>query len=283
MSAPTRKMRVAPGEHGRTLQEFIVQRLGLSRGQAKRLIDDRCIFINQQRVWMARHELMVDDTVEVIHAVRERDVAQSAPRAVRILHEDDDYLIVDKPAGYVANGGDSVEAFLQQQLGKPALQAVHRLDRETSGCLLFAFNQEAVDAMIEVFQQREVLKVYLAIVRGFVPVGLHRIDAPIEGQSALTHVKVRKSTDVASLVELRLDTGRTHQIRRHLSGVAHPLVGDKQYETREVRSEALRRVPRQMLHALRLGFKHPRSGVEVQAEAPIPADFRDTMKALRLG
>lgn len=283
MSAPTRKMRVAPGEHGRTLQEFIVQRLGLSRGQAKRLIDDRCIFINQQRVWMARHEMMVDDTVEVIHAVRERDVAQNAPRAVRILHEDDDYLIVDKPAGYVANGEDSVETFLQAQLEKPALQAVHRLDRETSGCLLFAFSQEAFDLMVEVFQKREVLKAYLAIVRGFVPVGLHRIDTPIESQPALTHVKVRKSTDIASLIELRLDTGRTHQIRRHLSGVAHPLVGDKQYETREVKSEALRRVPRQMLHALRLGFKHPRTGVEVQAEAPIPADFRETMKALRLG
>ena len=181
------------------------------------------------------------------------------------------------------SGPDSAESRLQEHFKNPALQAVHRLDRDTSGCFLIAKSAAACTAMVKVFQERAVAKTYLAIVRGRVPPTLRMIRTPIEGQEAITHIRLMRAVREASLLQIELETGRTHQIRRHLAGTGHPLVGDKQYETRAVENETIRRVRRQMLHASKLSFKHPKTGELIEAAAALPIDFRTTKRALKIG
>ena len=280
MSSDFRTFEAAGGEHGNRLQEFICARTGVSRKEAKRLLDARAIFVNHQRIWMARHVLSAGDVVELrsdAHAAARRE------NPLLILHEDDDYIILDKPAGMLANGPDSAESRLQEHFKNPALQAVHRLDRDTSGCFLIAKSAAACTAMVKVFQERAVAKTYLAIVRGRVPPTLRMIRTPIEGQEAITHIRLMRAVREASLLQIELETGRTHQIRRHLAGTGHPLVGDKQYETRAVENETIRRVRRQMLHASKLSFKHPKTGELIEAAAALPIDFRTTKRALKIG
>lgn len=272
-------LKVAGGEHGRRLQDFLCERLGVSRKQSKRMLDDRSVFVNHRRVWMAKHPLEAGDVVEVRSP---KSDAAPRPRPILILHEDDEYLIVDKPAGILANGSHSAETQLQLHFNNPDLQAVHRLDRETSGCFLLAKSQAAFEAMVKVFQERAVTKIYHAIAAGHVPHSLRIIRAPIEQQEAITHLRSLRSTRAATLLQLELETGRTHQIRRHLAAAGHPLVGDKQYETRAVENDELRRAPRQMLHAAKISFAHPRTGVTIAAEAPEPHDFRNLKRSLGL-
>jgi len=280
MSSGFKTLKVAGGEHGRKLQDLLCERLGWSRKHAKRMLDGRFVFVNRQRIWMARHPLEAGDIVEVREP--RADTATSSG-TVRILFEDDDYVIVDKPAGVLANGPRSVETLLQEHLKNSALRAVHRLDRDTSGCFLLAKNQAAFDAMVKVFQERAVTKNYLAIASGRVPRDLRTIRTPIEKQEAVTHLRTVRAARIATLLELRLETGRTHQIRRHLSSAGHPLVGDKQYQTSVIKHDELRRVTRQMLHAERLSFKHPRTGQVVSARAPVPPDLLATKRELELG
>ncbi len=279
MSSEFKMLKVAGGEHGNTLQDFLCQRLGLSRKQSKRLLDDRVVFVNHQRVWMAKHPLNAGDIVEARKPARQ---SRQLEKPLLILHEDDDYLIIDKPAGMLANGPGSAESRLQEHFKNTALEAVHRLDRDTSGCFLLAKNRAAFEAMVKVFQERAVSKTYIAIARGYVPPTLRTIRSPIEHQEAVTHLRVLRSNNIATLLQLDLETGRTHQIRRHLSSAGHPLVGDKQYETRAVDRDELRRAPRQMLHAEKLAFKHPRTGALLEAETAAPNDFKAMQRALGL-
>lgn len=280
MANEFKTLKVSGGEHGRTLQEFLCERLGCSRKQAKRVLDGRFVFVNRQRVWMARHPLEAGDLVEVRSPAAQ---APAAPAALRVLHEDDDYLVVDKPAGLLANGPRSAEALLRTSLRNEGLEAVHRLDRDTSGCFLLAKSHAAFEAMVQVFQERAVTKVYLAIACGRMAHGSRTLRTPIDGQEAVTHLRTMRTSRFATLLQLRLETGRTHQIRRHLAADGHPLAGDKQYQTAVLKDDELRRVPRQMLHAGRLSFTHPRTGQVVDAEAPLPLDFVAAKRELGLG
>ena len=152
-----------------TLQDFLAAKLGVSRRAAKAVIDGRSVWVNRRAVWMARHDLKTGDVVEVPRAVASAarrhaggEKAANAPaerRHVRVLVEAGDYLVADKPAGMLSNNDPkSVEAVLREQLGEPELQAVHRLDRDTTGCLLFARTPVAHLAAVEVFKTRSVSK-----------------------------------------------------------------------------------------------------------------------------
>ena len=129
---------------------------------------------------------------------------------------------------------------------------------------------------------QEVVKVYQAIVAGRVPEELATIKKPIEAKSAITRLQVLDSHREASHIRLRLDTGRTHQIRKHLAAMRHPVLGDHSYTNRAVRSEAMRNVPRQMLHASGVSFSHPNTNKVVRVKAPLPPDFKACLKALKL-
>jgi len=240
-------------------------------------------------------------------------VAQDLP--LRVLFEDRDLLVLDKAAGMVVHPArgtphSTVVNALLHRFGEgpdARLGLVHRLDKETSGCLVVARSQAALASLQRAFQAREVEKVYLALCHGRpapegrveTPYGRHPRDRTrytgrgTHARRALTEWKVRERLgDGASLLEVRLHTGRTHQIRVHLSEAGHPLLGDTAYGgiRREGRLPAegpVRRAAaalgRHGLHAWRLGFAHPRSGKTMSFEAPLPEDFERALEILREG
>ena len=216
--------------------------------------------------------------------------------ALDVLFEDADLLVVNKPAGMVVHPAAGnrehtlVNALLHHCAGLSTIGGeqrpgiVHRLDKETSGCIVVAKNDAAHQALLHQFAGRTVTKIYLALVRDHLrkprgtieePIGRHPVHRkkmavvdPARGRTAKTDYRVVEQLPGASLVECTLHTGRTHQIRVHLKHLGHPILGDALYG---VRGE----FERQMLHAWKLGFDHPRTGKRLQFESPIPADFRD--------
>jgi 23S rRNA pseudouridine1911/1915/1917 synthase len=258
------------------LVRFLSDRLAVSSRKAKALLDERCVFVNRRRVWMARHPLGPGDVVEVITAPRAaRAPTPTQPvRAPRVLVREDDYLVLDKPAGLLSNGPDSAETLARAASDAPALRAVHRLDRDTSGCLLMARSNAAFASAIPQFRRRRVLKVYHAIVAGRFPLSEQTIRSPLDGEPAATHVRRLDANDSASHLAVRIETGRTHQIRRHMARAGHPILGDRQYGTETLNDRRYLEVPRQMLHASELRFPHPAGDRVVEAVSPLPSDFR---------
>jgi RluA family pseudouridine synthase len=272
-----RALVVAGPERGLPLLAFLARRLKMSNRAAKRLLDERVVFVNDQRTWMARHPVAVGDRVELRGAA-----SQAGATDLRILCEATPYLIVDKPAGLLSNGPNSTETRLREQLRDRDLWAVHRLDRETSGCLLFARGRDAFARMRPVFEERRVQKTYHAVVLGAWPADVKEIRKPIEGQTAATRVRLLRANPRASFLELQPETGRTHQLRRHLAGLGHPVVGDKTYSTGRVTDPVIKSAGRHLLHASLLAFPSPLSGEEINARSPLPGDFRRVMSKLGL-
>ncbi len=272
-------MIVSPAEAGMPLDLFLARRLKTSRKQAKRLLDERLVFVNRRRVWMARHPLEPKDEVEIPATA---GAASSREVPIPILYRDAEYVIANKPPGLPSNGPNSVEEVLRRVLGQPSLEAVHRLDRDTSGCLWLSLNPAARETATLLFKEKQVTKTYHAIVEGRVRAAGATITTPIDGQPATTHVKVLGSTPRASHVKVLIETGRTHQIRKHLASIQHPVLGDKSYLTRQIADDRLRRAPRQMLHASGLAFRHPGTGQTVRIKAPLPGDFKHMLGALGL-
>ncbi|MFH0880255.1 MAG: RluA family pseudouridine synthase [Lentisphaerota bacterium] len=257
--------------------DFLAGKTKLSRKKAKALLDLRVVFVNNKRIWMARHPLSVGDRVE-IHT----ETAPVGKPKIKTLHEDADYLIIDKPPGWLSNGPDSLEDFLRAAIPNASLQAVHRLDRDTTGCLLFAKSQEAFERMVLLFKSRAITKLYQTIVHGRVSGSTDEVSLPIDGEPAVTKLQILDSNVHATHLKLLIETGRTHQVRRHMQSIHHPVIGDKSYFTTAQDSAPLREVSRQMLHAVRLAFKHPVSGEVVRVTAPLPADFKACLRALKL-
>jgi 23S rRNA pseudouridine1911/1915/1917 synthase len=278
MSKPLQQYTATHGETGITLQQFLAAHLRLSKGKAKDLLDRRVVFVNGRRVWMARHALRAGDKVE-IQPLLESASAKFAPR---ILFEDAALIVADKPAGLLTNGKDSLEECLRTRQRLPALAAVHRLDNETSGCLLLAKNQSAREALVALFGQREVTKVYHAIAAGRVRADIHEIRAPVDGEPALTRLELLDACPQASHLKLNIETGRTHQIRKHLLAIRHPVLGDKQYGGRFQPAGMQAEIPRQMLHSAVLAFTHPLTGVAVRCVAHLPQDFRACLRRFHL-
>ena len=277
------QLKVRLSDHGATLLAFLAAHQQLSNHKAKALLDARRVFVNGQRIWMARHRLEPGDGVEIQEADPPSGFTHG-PLISRetVLYESSDYLIADKPAGMLANGPKSLEFGLRRLLGNPALTAVHRLDRDTSGCLLFAQEAQAEARIRPLFVQHRIRKMYHAIVSGFVPGPEQEITHPIDHRSARTLVRTLDANKRASHLWIELETGRTHQIRRHLVAIGHPLLGDQQYATRREVSPQERTIRRQMLHAYELAFRHPVTGKPVHAKAPLPDDFTACLRKFGL-
>ena len=267
--------------NGTELLAHLAEHLGLSRRAAKSLLDDRLVFVNGRRIWMARHLLQTRDAVEVPAAALAPQPATAA--AVRILLDDPLFLVAEKPPRLLTTGEQSLEARLRDQLGLPALRAVHRLDKDTSGCVLFAKDEDTRRALIAQFEQGRVRKRYHALVAGNLPEPQLDIRVPVDHLPAVSHVRqvaVQTRPPRSAHVTVAIETGRTHQIRIHLHHIGHPILGDRQYFS--ARSADFPGVPRQMLHASELHFGHPVTGRTVSAAAPLPRDFRDWLSMLRL-
>lgn len=221
-----------------------------------------------------------------------------------IVHEDDDIIVIDKPAGLVVHPGNGqpsgtlLNALLHHapQLAEiPRAGIVHRLDKDTSGLLVVARTLTAQTDLVRQLQARSVKRHYLALALGRVerdgtidaPMGRHAVQrtrmAVVKsgGKEARTHYLVRERFDKCSLLECRLETGRTHQIRVHLASVGHPLAGDPVYGRAKSGDPRLDAFPRQALHAWRLALRHPASGAEMSWESALPGDFAKLLESLR--
>jgi 23S rRNA pseudouridine1911/1915/1917 synthase len=288
----------------------------LSRSHFKKLIEDRQVWLNQQPTKPA-YELKAGDHVAVWLPARSVQ-QQLIPQAIRldILYEDNDLVAVNKPPGMVVHPGAGhadgtlVHALLAHcsQLaiqGSPLRPGiVHRLDQDTSGVLVVAKSEVAYLSLIQQFKVRMVAKEYLALVYGSVigPGGeittlmdRHPKDrkkmavVTTKGRQAISRWQVEKRWDELTLLRVRIETGRTHQIRVHLSHLHHPVVGDSVYGGGKRRAKALRTaalqhllasVERQMLHAWRLEINHPVTHRRLHFEAPLAKDFADLLTVL---
>jgi len=282
-----------------------------SRGAIQRLIEEGHILVDGKRV-KPTHTPRVGEKVEVHWPEAKPAEAQPEEIPFEVLFEDEALLVLNKPAGLVvhpAAGHEEhtlVNALLHHCEGelsgiggvaRPGI--VHRLDKETSGCLVVAKNDDTHVALSAQFASRKVEKFYHAIVCGEMTRDKGEVRASIarhpshrkrmavnddKGREARTSYRVLERLRATTLVEAELHTGRTHQIRVHFQFLGFPLAGDLTYGQRQNRRlEELVgfAAPRVMLHAFRLAFIHPRTGKQVHFEAPLPKDFEDLLKALR--
>jgi len=263
------------------LQDFLAAKLNLSRRGSKDIIDQRRVWINRKCVWMARFALKTGDLVETSTPIPKAPVKFH----VRVLWQDEHYLVADKPAGLMSCADPkSVEMILRTQEHLPNLEAVHRLDRDTTGCLLLAKNHAAKLAGIEIFKTHKVSKVYHAVSAGRFPVLHQVVDAPLDNQPAVTRITREDASADASFLRIRIETGRTNQIRRHLASIRFPVLGDRVFGLKSARDPRLLRVPRQMLHASSLSLPNPLDlHQEIQVHSPLPADFRAALKLFGMG
>lgn len=251
-----------------SLIAFIKREQGLSQRQTKRLLDQKCVWVNGHLVWIAKHPLKRGDTV-VFHT----DPLHADPRNPTILFEDTELVVFDKRPYITVTGGYSLEVFLREQRQEKKLRAVHRLDRETTGCVVFSRNPEMQQRLLSLFKEREIEKEYHTIVHGKVPWKTKLFDQRLDRKSARTHCTCVATSERQSLLHIRLETGRKHQVRRHLSDAGFPVVGDKQY------GAADGAVSRHLLHAARLRFQHPRTKQRLDITAPPPDDFSTALSA----
>lgn len=298
---------------GQRVDRFIADHLpDASRAEVQRWIREERVTVGGRPV-KPSHRLAAGDEVTLLRPPPLAAAVEPEAIPLSVVYEDDYLLAVDKPAGMVVHPapghrhGTLVNALLAHSphladVGGPERAGiVHRLDRDTSGLLLVAKNPRALEELQRLFKTRRMQKTYLALVEGLFDVPAGRIKAPIGrdpaqrqrmavvpetrgGRRAVTAFRVLGSYLSAasqqrhefSLLELDLLTGRTHQIRVHLSFLKHPVVGDRVYGRRRQRLPC----PRQFLHAYRLRFTHPFTGAAMSLEAPLPPDLQSVLHGL---
>lgn len=292
----TRIELVVPADEAKLrLDQFLAKRLPeFSRSRLQQLIRDGFVRLNNSTS-RPRQIVRGGDTISFTEPPLEKIETLPEPIPLEILFEDDDLIVINKPAGLVVHPGAGhrehtlVNALLNHCAtlsgigGKERPGIVHRLDKETSGAVVVAKNDVAHRGLSKQFADRTVEKIYLALVSGKLrkpagvieekisrhPVHRQRMSATApRGRAAKTEYRVVRSSDRGSLLECKLHSGRTHQIRVHLHHLGHPVLGDKVYAPRIARG-----FPRQMLHAWKLGFRHPRTEEWKSFEAPLPHDF----------
>jgi len=270
----------------------------LSRSRIQQLI--RAGFVRLNGATTRPHQVVrTGDQIELTNPTPEKIETRPEAIPLEILFEDDDLVVINKPAGMTVHpaAGHREHTLVNALLhhcptlsgigGKERPGIVHRLDKETSGCLVAAKNDVAHRHLSKQFAERSVDKIYLALVAGKLQkqtgvieekIGRHpvhrqrmSVSSP-RGRAARTEYRVLFSSEQASLLECRLYSGRTHQVRVHLHHLGHPVLGDKIYAPRFAKN-----FTRQMLHALKLGFRQPRTGEWKNFEAPLPDDFKQAI------
>ncbi|BCW78069.1 MULTISPECIES: RluA family pseudouridine synthase [Micrococcaceae] len=283
--------------------------LGVSRSVAASLLADGHV-LNRGKALGKSAKLVAGDTLEV--TVPERrdplEVVEEVVEGLNILLDDDDFVVVDKPVGVAAHpspgwvgptvvGGLAAAGYRISTSGAPERAGiVHRLDVGTSGVMVVAKSERAYTALKRAFKERTVDKVYHAVVQGLPDPLTGTIDAPIgrhpghdwrfavieDGRPSVTHYEVLEAFGKASLVEVHLETGRTHQIRVHFSALRHPCAGDLTYGA-DPRLAANLGLTRQWLHARQLAFDHPVTGERVTVTSEYPQDLSYALEVLESG
>lgn len=304
---------VAAEEAGQRLDRYLAHRIPeLSRTRIQELIAVALVRVDG-RAARGSMKLRGGECIEVEPQPRPALRAEPEEIPLEIVYEDDDLLVVNKPAGMTvhAGAGRAAGTLVNALLGRgqplsrcgDALRPgiVHRLDRETSGAIVVAKNEFAHARLAAAFQRRKVSKTYLALVEGKLPRQSGRIELAV-GRDARRRVRMTARSQIAgraraartdwralatldgfTLLEVQLHTGRTHQVRVHFSALRHPVVGDTLYgaaRRERVGKTPLPELQRNFLHAARLGFVHPRTGVPLEFRAPLPPELRSYLQQL---
>lgn len=308
----TLSFQVSEAHVGTRLDAYLAAQIdGWSRARLQRLIEAGDVLVNG-KIAKPSYRVSTSDEVEV--ELTPAPASNFTPEDIPldIVFEDDHVIVINKPAGLVVHPAAGINsgtlanalAYHFQRLSnsgsiRPGI--VHRLDKDTSGLLVAAKTESGHQNLSDQFRAREVFKSYIALVYGVVKQERGRVEQPIArdprnrtrmaivpgGRGALSLYKVRRSYDSFTLLDVELKTGRTHQIRVHLSWLKHPVVGDELYgsgrdnNVQDVQLRArIRKLGRQFLHAEQLGFRHPQTGVQMRFVAPLPVDLAGLLEEL---
>lgn len=299
---------ISEDQSGQRIDNFLLALLkGVPRSRIYRLLRKGEVRVNKGRI-KPEYRLQESDVVRV-PPIRVAERTQSLPgRSLRelladnMLFEDKTCLVINKPSGIAVHGGSGInlgiiEALRAMRPDEQRLELVHRLDRDTSGCLLVARNRASLRVLQDQMRERTIDKRYFALVRGQWSKDLYEVNAPLrkntlssgervvrahkEGKQALTRFKVIRQFKEATLIEAKLETGRTHQIRVHCQLVGHPLAGDLKYGDegfdKSLKNLGLNRL---FLHASELQFNLPRTGELIKVTAPLPEDLKLVLEKL---
>jgi 23S rRNA pseudouridine1911/1915/1917 synthase len=301
---------VQGSEKGERLDIFLLKKTGITRSQLQKLIKQGNVLVNNSKA-NQNYRIKPEDSITIQVSAKPEEGLVAEPIPVEIFYEDSHLVVVNKPAGmvvYPAAGhakGTLMNALayhcskLSAPGGPLRPGVVHRLDKDTSGVMVLALSDDAYYNLIEQFRQRAINRKYIAIIYGNLKEDLGEIALRIgrsesdrkkmstqsrRGKEALTGWKVIQRFCRATLIEVKLGTGRTHQIRVHFASIGHPVLGDRTYGKKieiEVQAKKSISFPRQMLHAGLLGFTHPATGEYLEFTSPLPEDMGERITELK--
>jgi 23S rRNA pseudouridine955/2504/2580 synthase len=301
-------LEVSADQSGQRIDNFLLTYFkGVPKSRIYRILRKGEVRVNRGRI-RPEYRLQAGDELR-LPPVRVSDplVAEVPKQAqqdleTRILYEDERLLVLDKPSGMAVHGGSGlrfgvIEALRAQRPNAHYLELVHRLDRETSGCLMIAKKRSELRLLHSMLREGGIVKRYLLLARGDCSSEPRRVDAPLkknqlrggerfvavdpEGKSAVTHFKLLETMKMASYMEAELETGRTHQIRVHAAYSGHPLAGDERYGDTAFNALMQKRgLKRLFLHAHYLSFEDPERGRSIEVSAPLAADLRHVLNQL---
>jgi len=309
----TRTWRVAADDVNKRLDAFLASQIdGWSRARLQRLIENEDVLVNGKAV-KASYKLKLDDELDVELVSEPANSFSPEDIPLEMIFEDDTVIVINKPAGMVVHPAAGIQsgtlanalAFHFNNLPTSAQPLrpgiVHRLDRDTSGLMVVAKTNEALEHLSDQFRDRSVFKSYMGLVHGNINENKGRIDQPIardptnrtrmavarNGRSALSIFRVRQRYQRFTLLDVEIKTGRTHQIRVHLAWLKHPVVADETYgggrdnmiQDPTVRTR-VKNLGRQFLHAEKLSFTHPQTGVRLEFTSPLPRELQNFLEFL---
>ncbi|MCS7203306.1 MAG: RluA family pseudouridine synthase [Thermodesulfovibrio sp.] len=304
------QFKVSLTDQGKRLDIFVSEKINITRTKAQQIIEKGLVKVNNT-VKSKSYKLKAEEFVEIYNSSLPTEepkilIPQNIP--IEILYKDEYLVALSKPPNMVVypsvghKDGTLMNALAYHleklaSIGRPLRPGVvHRLDKDTSGVIVVALDDQAYYGLVELFKKRQIKKEYVAIVYGELK-GSGKITTPIgraqhnrkkmstkskKTKEAITEWEVIKNLKNYTLIKVKIITGRTHQIRVHFSSIGHPVVGDKTYGRKtyiEVGNKKIP-VPRQMLHALKIEFQHPITGKYLQFEAPMPSDMKEIIRIL---
>ena len=300
---------VRPDEAGERIDTFLARKTEISRSQIQRFILKKNVLVNEKQI--SQHfKIRTGDIIFITFPDDHEEILIPEALELSILYRDHHVVVVDKPPGMVVypaaghRSGTLMNALSYHSeklatVGMPLRPGVvHRLDKETSGVMIVAVDDAAYYDLVEQFRQRTIIRSYTALIYGTMKGEKGEIISKIgrslsdrkkmstrvrRGKEAITRWKVLQKYNAATMVEVKLSTGRTHQIRVHFAAEGHPVLGDRTYgRIKEIRVQR-RNIyfPRQMLHATLLGFIHPSTGTYMEFSSPLPADMQAAVKELQ--
>lgn len=293
-------MNVIAEKNSIRLDQYLTEVLGLSRSKVQRLIKDNRILVNGNQT-MPNYNVKLDDSIDINDNLDFSIDIKGEEIELDIRYEDDDLLVINKKSGMVVHPapGNYSKTLVNALINKFELSnngtrpgIVHRIDKDTSGLLLVAKNDFTHEKLSTMIKEKEVERIYIALVEGVIRHETGTIDAPIgrdtnnrqkmavtdiNSKDALTHFKVLKRFSDNTLIECKLETGRTHQIRVHMNYIGYPIVGDPLYGKKKNKDSF-----GQLLHSKSIRFTHPRTNKEIHIESELPKEFNDYLENLKV-